>query len=212
VKNLVLIAAGIVLGGQLTFRMRGSVERAPDAFHRLLGHGELRVAGHGELLAREREPMQEVFFLRSGSGVVRVGGREVGKLGPDQFVGEMSFFSQDHAAATVELTAGTRYIAWDREQLRALLARRDGLERALLETIALDLAGKVRNGNGPGTRARTLARGTNQKPHEVELHEPDRSDRSDRSASPEAERGAQEAAREPATGHELAAMQQRSGP
>jgi len=160
VKNLVLIAAGIVLGGQLTHRLRSTVRAAPDAFHSLLRHGRPGVAGSGEILAREGQPMSKVFFLRSGGGVIRVGDREVGKVGPDQFVGEMSFFTHDSAAATVELTQGTRYVAWDRDELRGLLAGRTTLEHALLKTITLDLVAKVRNGNEPATGAgRRLATG-----------------------------------------------------
>jgi uncharacterized membrane protein YkgB len=149
VKNLVLIAAGIVLGGQITHRLRSAVRAAPDAFHSLLRHGQLGVASSGEIVAREGELMSKVFFLRSGGGVIRVGDREVGKVGPDQFVGEMSFVTQARAAATVELTQGTRYVAWDREQLRGLVAERKALEHALLKTITLDLVSKVRNSNEP---------------------------------------------------------------
>jgi CRP-like cAMP-binding protein len=150
VKNLVLIAAGIVIGGQLIHRLRGSMRAAPDAFHALLRQGQPGVAGGGEILAREGESMARVFFVRSGGGVVRVGDREVGTIGPDQFVGEMSLFTGDRAVATVEVAPGTRYIAWDRGQLRALVAGRKTLEHALLKTIALDLVSKVRNGNEPG--------------------------------------------------------------
>jgi uncharacterized membrane protein YkgB len=149
IKNLVLIAAGIVLGGQITHRLRGTVGAAPDAFHSLLRQGKMGVARSGEILAREGEPMNKVFFLRSGGGLVRVGDREVGKVGPDQFIGEMSFFTHQRALATVEVTQGTRYVVWEREQLRALLAKNKVLEKALLTTITLDLVGKVRNSNEP---------------------------------------------------------------
>lgn len=159
IKNLVLIAAGIVIGGQLTHRLRGAVRAAPDGFHALLRQGQLGVAGAGEVLAREGEPMTKVFFVRSGGGVVRVGDRTVGEIGPDQFVGEMSFFTQERAAATVEVAEGTHYIAWDREQLRMLLASRQALEHALLKTITLDLVSKVRNGNGPGEARKLAANG-----------------------------------------------------
>lgn len=159
VKNLVLIAAGIVIGGQLTHRLRGAVRAAPDAFHALLRQGRLGVASAGEVLAREGEPMTQVFFVRSGGGLVRVGDREVGKIGPDQFIGEMSFFTQGRAAATVEVAEGTRYIAWDRDQLRTLLAGRQTLEHALLKTITLDLVSKVRNGNAPGGGPSLVANG-----------------------------------------------------
>lgn len=150
IKNLVLIAAGIVIGGRLTHRLRGAVRAAPDAFHTLLRQGQTGVAGAREVLAREGEPMSKVFFVRSGGGVVRVGDREVGTIGPDQFVGEMSFFTQERAAATVEVAPGTRYVAWDRDQLRTLLAGRQTLEHALIKTVTLDLVSKVRNGNEPG--------------------------------------------------------------
>ncbi len=147
VKNLVLITAGIVLGGQLSHRLRGAVRAAPDAFHALLRQGELGVAGDVAVLAREGEAMDKMFFLRSGGGVVRVGGREVARIGPDQFIGEMSFFTRCSAEATVEVAPGTRWVAWDRDRLRALVAERTTLEHALVKTIALDLVGKVRNGN-----------------------------------------------------------------
>ena len=149
IKNLVLIAAGIVLGGKLKHRLRGGTQAAPDAFHSLLRQGQLGVAGPGEVLAREGERMNKVYFIRSGGGVVRVGERDVGVVGPDQFIGEMSFFTHEPAGATVMVTKDTRYVAWDREALRVLLAERQVLEHALLKTVTLDLVSKVQNGNEP---------------------------------------------------------------
>lgn len=151
IKNLVLIAAGIVLGGKIPHRLRSATRTAPDAFHSLLRQGQLGTAREGELLAREGELMNKVFFIRSGGGVVRVGEREVGRIGPDQFIGEMSFFTRQTAAATVEVTEATRYVAWDREQLRSLVSARQSFEHALLKTITLDLVSKIQNGNEPAS-------------------------------------------------------------
>jgi uncharacterized membrane protein YkgB len=149
VKNLVLIAAGIVLGGQITHRLHGATRAAPDAFHSLLRQGQSGTARSGELLVREGERISKVFFIRSGGGVVRVGEREVGRIGADQFIGEMSFFTHGLATATVEVTKTTRYIVWDREELSSLLARRQPLEHAMLKTITLDLVNKIQNANEP---------------------------------------------------------------
>jgi uncharacterized membrane protein YkgB len=149
VKNLVLIAAGIILGGQIPHRLRHTASTVPDAFHSLLRRGRLGSARAGELLAREGEMMNQVLFIRSGGGVVRVGEREVGQVGPDQFIGEMSFFTSRTAAATVEATQATHYVAWDREELRSLLGQRQALEHAMLKTMTLDLVGKIQNGNEP---------------------------------------------------------------
>jgi len=149
IKNLVLIAAGIILGGKIPHRLGAATSAAPEAFHALLRRGRIGTARPGELLAREGEMMEQVLFLRSGRGVVRVGDREVGTIGPDQFIGEMSFFTRRTAAATVEATEATSYVAWDREELRAMLAERQALEHAMLKTITLDLVGKIQNGNEP---------------------------------------------------------------
>jgi uncharacterized membrane protein YphA (DoxX/SURF4 family) len=149
IKNLVLIAAGFVLGGKIKHRLRGATRTAPEAFHSLLRQGEPGVARQGEILARQGERMSKMYFIRSGGLIVRVGEREVGTVGPDQFVGEMSFFTHQPAAATVVVTKATRYVSWDREALRVLLAGRQTLEHALLKTVTLDLVGKIQNGNEP---------------------------------------------------------------
>jgi uncharacterized membrane protein YkgB len=153
IKNLVLVAAAIVLGGKLRHRMRGTVRRAPDAFHSLLRRGRWCVAQAGEILAREGEDMSEVFFIRTGGGVVRVDGREIGRIGPDQFIGEMSFLTDGKSGATVEITEPTQYVVWDREELRALLDDRQTLENALIATVNLDLVGKIRSMNQPAAEA-----------------------------------------------------------
>jgi CRP-like cAMP-binding protein len=156
IKNLVLIAGAIVLGGKLRHRMRGAVRRAPDAFHSLLRRGRWRVAQPGEVLAREGEDMNAVIFIRTGGGVVRMNGREIGRIGPDQFIGEMSFLTEGKAGATVEVTEPTHYVVWDRDELRSLLDQRQTLEHALLATVNLDLVSKIRSMNRPAAERHAL--------------------------------------------------------
>jgi uncharacterized membrane protein YkgB len=153
IKNLVLVAAAIVLGGKLRHRMRGTVHRAPDAFHSLLRRGRWCVAEPGEILAWEGEEMRDVFFIRTGGGVVRVGGREIGRIGPDQFIGEMAFLTNGKSGATVEITEPTQYVIWDHDELRALLEEREALQHALLATVNLDLVGKIQSMNRPAATA-----------------------------------------------------------
>jgi uncharacterized membrane protein YkgB len=161
VKNLVLIAAGIVLGGQLRHRLTSAAHAAPDAFHSLLRLGRSGTALPGQLLTCEGEAIDTVFFIRSGGGVVRVGEREVGRIGPDQFIGEMGFLTDHKATATVEVTEATRFVSWSREELRSLLDRRQSFEHALLKTVTLDLIGKIQNSNEP-TRGVALRVASNE--------------------------------------------------
>jgi uncharacterized membrane protein YkgB len=153
IKNLVLVTAAIVLGGKLRHRMSGAVRKAPDAFHSLLRRGRWCVAQPGEILVSENEHMSTVIFVRTGGGVVRVAGREIGRIGPDQFIGEMSFLMDGNAGATVEVTEPTRYVVWEREELRSLLDDRQPLGHALLTTVNLDLVGKIRSMNQPAAEA-----------------------------------------------------------
>ncbi len=153
IKNLVLIGAALVLGGKMRHQVRGAVRQAPDAFHSLLRRGQWGVARPGELLAREGEQMSKIFFIRKGGGVVRVGKREVGRIGPDQFVGEMSFLTEAAAGATVEVTEPTHYVSWRCDELSSLLDERQTLEQALIETVNLDLIGKIQSTNRPASEA-----------------------------------------------------------
>ncbi|MCG8419002.1 MAG: cyclic nucleotide-binding domain-containing protein [Proteobacteria bacterium] len=147
IKNLVLLAAAFVLGGRIQHRMRGATSRAPDAFHTILRRGRWGVAHAGARLANEGEEMSEVFFIRDGGAVVRVGGRQVGVLKTDQFIGEMSFLTDGKTSATVEITEPTHFVAWKKEELRTLLDRRQTLEHAMQATMNLDLVAKIRRTN-----------------------------------------------------------------
>ncbi len=150
IKNLVLIASAIVLGGKLRHRMRGALSKAPDGFHTLLRRGRWGVAEVGECLAVEGEPMTEIFFVRSGAGVIRIGERQVGKLRRNQLIGEMSFLTDAEAAATVEVTEAVEYIAWSKQELRTLFDDRQSLQHAMQATINLDLCDKLRHANENG--------------------------------------------------------------
>jgi len=155
IKNLVLIAAGIVIGGQLTLRLRGTARWASNGFQALLRRGQAGTAKPGDVLVREGERPARIYFVRSGECIVRVGGRSVGRICAQQFVGEMSLFTRDPASATVEISRATEYVAWDCEELRALVASQRSIEHALLTTVTLDLVGKIQNSNERSVAAKS---------------------------------------------------------
>ena len=150
IKNLVLISAAMVLGGKLRHHMDGATGKAPDGFHSLLRRGRWGTARPGELLARQGEAVAEIYFIRAGAGVVRIGGREVGQVQRNQFIGEMSFLTDDRATATVEVTETIEYIAWSKDELREVFDGRQSLQHAMQVTINLDLCDKLRRANASG--------------------------------------------------------------
>ncbi len=152
IKNLVLISAAIVLGGKLRHRMGNRMADAPQAFHTLLRQGRWGRAEAGEVLVKEGEFPGRVLFIRSGAGIVRIDDKQVGRYGPEQFIGEMSFLTEGAASATVLATAPTEFIAWDSKNLRNIIEERKTLEQALHQAVNIDLVGKIHDANQPLSR------------------------------------------------------------
>jgi uncharacterized membrane protein YkgB len=143
VKNLVLIAAAIVIGGKIRHRMQGLMRFAPDEFTALLHRGTWAVAKRGEKLVEQGEELDRVFFIHSGRFAVRVDGQEVAQRQGGQFVGEISFLTKATATATVEVIEPTRYLVWDRPLLEELIEKEPTLYYAMLSSMNLDLITKL---------------------------------------------------------------------
>jgi uncharacterized membrane protein YkgB len=143
VKNLVLIAAAIVIGGKIRHQMQGLMRFAPDEFTALLHRGTWAVAKRGEKLVEQGEELNRVFFIHSGRFSVQVDGQEVAQRQGGQFVGEISFLTKATATATVEVLEPTRYLFWDRPLLEELTEKEPTLYYAMLSSMNLDLITKL---------------------------------------------------------------------
>jgi uncharacterized membrane protein YkgB len=143
VKNLVLIAAAIVIGGKIRHQMQGLMRFAPEEFTALLHRGTWAIAQRGEKLVEQGEDLNRVFFIHSGRFAVRVDGQEVAQRKGGQFVGEISFLTKATATATVEILEPTRYLFWDRPLLEELIEKEPTLYYALLSSMNLDLITKL---------------------------------------------------------------------
>ena len=143
VKNLVLIAAAIVIGGTVRHQMQGLMRFAPDEFTSLLHRGTWAVAARGEKLVEQGEKLDRLFFIHSGRFSVRVDGHEVAQRKDGQFVGEISYLTNAPATATVEILEPTRYLFWERPFLEELLEKRPTLYYAMLSSLNLDLVTKL---------------------------------------------------------------------
>jgi uncharacterized membrane protein YkgB len=143
VKNLVLIAAAIVIGGKIRHQMQGLMRFAPGEFTALLHRGTWAVAQRGEKLVEQGATLNRVFFIHHGRFAVRVNGQEVAQRNGGQFVGEISFLTNATATATVEILEPTRYLYWDRALLEELIEKEPTLYYALLSSMNLDLITKL---------------------------------------------------------------------
>jgi uncharacterized membrane protein YkgB len=145
VKNLVLVAAAMVIGGKIRHHTQGFNRFAPDEFMTLLHNGTWMTFQPGAELTRQGEPTDKLYFLHKGNAKVLVDGNEVAELEKNQFVGEMSFLTDEKASATVQATRDLECIVWSRADLERHIEEQPGLGPALMTTLSLDLIGKLKN-------------------------------------------------------------------
>lgn len=80
------------------------------------------------------------FVIEDGSATVTVGGREVGKLGPGDYFGEIALMTKSARTATIVADTALRchgLAAWD---FRAVVESNKSMSWQLLETLAERLA------------------------------------------------------------------------
>ena len=159
VKNLVLVAAALVIGGKIRHRMKGFIPFASDEFMTLLNYGSWCHADAGEVLVERGEDPEYLYFIYGGRAEVQVDGEVVATLVPNQFVGEMSFLTKEPASATVIASEPLRLIRWSRTKLSTLLSEQPKLLLALQATISLDLLAKLRSNESHETATDDLERG-----------------------------------------------------
>jgi len=79
------------------------------------------------------------MVIYSGRACVVVDGRNVIELQPGQFIGSISYVTDETAPANVVSLEPTRYVAWPKSKLRDFMAKSPDLHTALKTTLAIDL-------------------------------------------------------------------------
>jgi Cyclic nucleotide-binding domain len=116
---------------------------APFEFMKLMRIGNWRVAQEGDVLATEKQPLDAVMLIYNGSLAVETNGQEVARLKDGNFIGEVSFITGGTASATVRALTPTRYIAWPKTAVSALLNRNPSMRVAMQSLLSTDLSKKL---------------------------------------------------------------------
>jgi hypothetical protein len=124
---------------QLAFR-----PLSPREMLRILGVVDWLDPKEGERLVETGRDPQRLLVVVDGALDVVVGDSHVAKLGPGQFVGEMTFLTGNPPRADVAAAETSRVAALDSVRLKALLAADAELRAALQGILGADLAGKLR--------------------------------------------------------------------
>lgn len=110
-----------------------------ESLHRLAEKVEERRYAPGERIIREGDEGEELFIVRQGRVRVEVGGRrrkEVARLGPGQFFGEMSLMTGAERRASVSAVDEVVVLALGKSALRPVLAESPELAEQISEALA----------------------------------------------------------------------------
>jgi len=161
------IGAGLLLAVCLLLLARGLYERRALRFsddeqgvidHLVTGLSQAR-ARHlidqglwltgkaGDVLTREGEPVEQLYYLAEGEARVTSGGRQVGLCRPGDLVGELTVLSGERASATVTLSGPARFWCAGADMLRPYVEAHEDIRRAIDHSFAAALKAKLRASN-----------------------------------------------------------------
>jgi cAMP-dependent protein kinase regulator len=95
-----------------------------------------RAVDPGEVLVREGDTGNEFFVIGTGEVTVSRDGKEIARLGPGEFFGELALFDEAPRNATVTATTGTTVVTVGRDAFQKLLGDLPGFRDALLTGMA----------------------------------------------------------------------------
>ena len=111
----------------------GCSKRELEAIGRLAD--ETRVPA-GRTLTREGRPGHECFILLEGQAVVRVGRKQIARVGPGEIVGEMALLEDQPRTATVVTATPVRTLVMTRPNFTAVLEQAPSLARRVMRPLA----------------------------------------------------------------------------
>ncbi len=112
-------------------------------FHQLLKVGNRNIAPAGTFLATQGEHLDQLHVIIQGAAHVVFNGMVVATLRDGSLVGEVSFFRDDVATASVVAQTDLNILSLSRTELRKLMNERDAVKQALHESIGRDLGFKL---------------------------------------------------------------------
>ena len=115
---------------------------APE-FLRLWSWGERKTVRDRQLTTHNEHP-QALYFLLSGEVAIHQGDRELTRLPPGNFVGEMSLLTGKVATADVCAVGEVEYIEWPMQQLARVRKQNPILWTKIQSVLGHDLVEKIK--------------------------------------------------------------------
>jgi CRP-like cAMP-binding protein len=101
----------------------------------------------GDVLTREGETVDHLYYLAEGEAQVLSMGSQVGLCRPGDLIGELTVLSGETASATVILNGAARFWCAPADDLRPYVEAHDDIRRAIEHGFATVLKAKLRASN-----------------------------------------------------------------
>lgn len=116
---------------------------APFEFMKLLRLGTWANARKDQILAIEKQKLDNIILIYNGLASVETSGVQIAQLTDGNLIGEMSYANDGVASATVRAVKPTRYLSWPKKELRELLNRNPNMKYAMEKVFTDDLIKKL---------------------------------------------------------------------
>ncbi len=147
------------IGANLFSPILGLDDKALSGLEALGQGAEQRRLSGGEILIKQGEPSDALYFVLSGRFGVHLAGTEkpIAEIGQGQPIGEIGFFAELNRTATVKAMRDSRVLVITRERYEALEDSSDEIRDAVIVSLARRLSGSVNANLAAPARVRTLA-------------------------------------------------------
>lgn len=111
----------------------------PREMIRILKQATWRDAAPDECFVARGDTLDRLMVIYSGLACARIDGRDLATLQPGQFIGGISYITEETAPADIVALEPTRYVCWSKAELKSFLNGNPDLHAALQTTLAIDL-------------------------------------------------------------------------
>ena len=119
----------------------------------LIDQGMWLTGKSGDVLTREGEPVEHLYYLADGDARVLMNGRQIATCHSGDLIGELTVLSGDKATATVILDGPARLWCAPAENLRPYVEAHDDIRRAIEHGFAMALKSKLHASNAAMVQA-----------------------------------------------------------
>ena len=110
----------------------------------LLKIGTWETAEANECLVAGGSKLDKLMLIQSGQACLIVDGIKTQIIDPGQFMGSISFITDEIAPANFVALEPMRYLRWDKSSLKKYLTKNPELHAAIQQTLSMDLTEKLK--------------------------------------------------------------------